>query len=437
MQVYQGLDIVTNKVDAEEQELAKHHMISFLDPRHRFSVIDFRDKSLCIIDDLMKNNLLPIVVGGTNYYIESLVWNSFLLGSRDSPSRLEPIKNSLHGEDADGSKVSTLIDLEARSLKDAPKEHLHNEEDLEDVDKFFGKVIYNDAFENVESEKLWRILERVDPSSAHSYHLKDKRRIIRCLQTIQREQRNYSDILREVNKSEQSDRISLGGPLRYQPTCVFWLNCETSLLEEILDKRVDDMLNKGLLAELEKFHATYNRERITGTNEHDYTKGIFQTIGFKEFHNYLTLNDDLAGTDEANEILRASIEGLKLSTKRFAKRQLRWIRRRFLQSGTRDLPPVFKLTTTTDENDWDQQVRRPAFEIIESIIERRPLSEELARLRQEPEIQPVKNYPGKFYCEPCKRTFIGSHYIEAHLKSRIHDRCVSKKKKQEVASEGT
>uniref|UniRef100_A0A8C5T4S6 Uncharacterized protein n=1 Tax=Malurus cyaneus samueli TaxID=2593467 RepID=A0A8C5T4S6_9PASS len=68
--VYKGLDIITNKVSPQEQRLCRHHMISFVDPLvSNYTVVDFRDKAVPVI-----SFDIPIVVGGTNYYIESLLW---------------------------------------------------------------------------------------------------------------------------------------------------------------------------------------------------------------------------------------------------------------------------------------------------------------------------------------------------------------------------
>uniref|UniRef100_A0A3Q4I8R9 tRNA isopentenyltransferase 1 n=1 Tax=Neolamprologus brichardi TaxID=32507 RepID=A0A3Q4I8R9_NEOBR len=77
LQVYQGLDIVTNKVTAEERNQCTHHMIGFVDPLvSTYTVVDFRNKAVALISFL--ENKLPIIVGGTNYYIESLLWKVLL-----------------------------------------------------------------------------------------------------------------------------------------------------------------------------------------------------------------------------------------------------------------------------------------------------------------------------------------------------------------------
>lgn len=80
MQVYKGLDIVTNKVTTEEACGVSHHMISFLDPLTiGFNVVHFRNKALKIIDDLHARNKLPVIVGGTNYYNEAVLWKNLLV----------------------------------------------------------------------------------------------------------------------------------------------------------------------------------------------------------------------------------------------------------------------------------------------------------------------------------------------------------------------
>lgn len=442
MQVYKGLDIVTNKVTEDEQQQAQHHMINFIDPMSRYSVIDFRNKSLDIISNLHSQKKLPIVVGGTNYYIESLLWKAFTL----EPTFKQPPKRD-YEEDAleIGDKLrdqnETLIDSEAKYLDSVPGTIRHTEDDLEDVDKFFSKRIYNDGFAHIDSEKLWNILEQVDRNMAHLYHPHDKRRIIRILQVIQENKgtKSYSDILKEVNKSSTNEE-SLGGPLRFNATCVIWLQCDNGVLDKIMDDRVDSMLSKGLLAELESFHDEYNKRRLSEGKWPDYDKGIFQTIGFKEFHDYLKLDVETKTSDDGKEILKRSIERMKLSTRRYARRQLKWIRRRFLQKGTRELPPLFKLTTAFDETGWQKQVHQPAMSIVEQFIKGDNIDENLLAYKQEPEEQGVANKPGKLHCEVCDRVLIGTHYIDVHLKSRNHRSNLNKRNqsvKRQRTSENT
>lgn len=425
MQVYKGLDIVTNKVTEEEQRQARHHMINFLDPLSRYSVIDFRNKSLDLINAMHEREVLPIVVGGTNYYIESILWKGFILGPT-----LKSAKRAFE-EPTDGDQeANTLIDSEAKLLGGQAGETLHTQEDLEDVEKFFSKRIYNDGFANVDSVKLWNLLEKVDPKAAHIYHPHDKRRIIRSLQVCQERNSSYTAQLADVNKSEVGEKFSLGGPLRYGDTLVIWLQCDNGTLDKIMDERVDKMLSRGLLAELEGFHDQYNKQRLLDGRKPEYDKGIFQTIGFKEFHDYLMLEPDSCASPEGNEVLRKAIDRMKISTRQYARKQLKWIRRRFLQSGTRDLPVMFKLQTAFDEEGWHERVQKPAFDIVSCFMNNQKLSDELSVYRVEPDKQELINEPGKFHCDVCDRVFIGSVNINSHLNSRTHHKSVERSKRQ-------
>lgn len=412
MQVYKGLDIVTNKVTEEEQIQAKHHMIDVLEPHQRFNVIDFRLRSLSILDDLLEAKKLPIIVGGTNYYMESIIWKNFLLGPT----------NELTEANKESPDSSTTIDAEIKLIRDLPDECLHTKDDIKDVETFFSKPIYNFGLRHIESESLWEILEQVDPKTAHWFHPRDKRRIVRCLQVIQEKRKTYGEMLTDVNKSEHGDKSSLGGPLRFSPTCVIWLSCDKDILHKALEDRVDLMLERGLLAELERFHLEYNAKRLASGQEANYEQGIFQTIGFKEFHDYLTMSETERASDKGQKVLQTSIQAMKQSTKRYAKRQLSWIKRRFLQPGARDLPPIFKLPTVFDESKWQDSVMKPAIEIVDSFVSDRPLEDASKALQAELEDIERDNQPGKYYCETCDKIFIGSKTIETHLKSRVHKR---------------
>lgn len=409
MQLYKNLDIVTNKVSLEEQALAKHHMIDILQPTQRYSVVDFRDKCLDIITNIFEQSKLPIVVGGTNYYIEALLWKSFLVKDQN---------NDAHDNGA------TFFDSESAILKTLDASQIHNDDDLKDVDRFFSKTIYADGFAHIKSEQLWKILEIVDPDSAHYYHPNDKRRIIRCLQVYQRHGRDFTEIVNDQNIIDADKQLSsLGGTLRYDDTCVLWIDCDTKVLEQVIDERLNDMWNRGLLSELEAFHDEYNKRRTKDDQQPDYTKGIYQTIGFKEFHNYLMMDSDQRQSETGKKELYKSIRSMRQSTKNYVKRQLRWIRRRFLNGNLRDLPPVYRLKASFDETGWIESVREPAFKIVDSHL--RGASREVMDMREDPIDVGEKMRPGKLYCEVCDKLLIGSRQLEAHMNSRSHRRRAS------------
>lgn len=73
MQVYKGLDIVTNKVTEEERRGVPHHLLGFVDPNVDFTTVDFRCHASAAVESIVRRNRLPIIVGGSNSYIKALV----------------------------------------------------------------------------------------------------------------------------------------------------------------------------------------------------------------------------------------------------------------------------------------------------------------------------------------------------------------------------
>uniref|UniRef100_A0A3B3VJ71 tRNA dimethylallyltransferase n=1 Tax=Poecilia latipinna TaxID=48699 RepID=A0A3B3VJ71_9TELE len=270
MQVYKGLDIITNKVTAEERAQCAHHMLDFVDPLVRtYTVVDFRNKAL-------DRNKLPIVVGGTNYYIESLLWK-VLLDTEDS------------GDGADGGQSRKM-----------------------ELEKLGG-------------EELHKRLAEVDPKMASMLHPNDKRKVARSLQIHNDTGVPHSRWLEEQRQGGDG----LGGPLRFPDPCIFWLHADMEALDQRLDARVDEMLATGLLNELQDFHLRYNRQKLQDESQ-DYQHGIFQSIGFKEFHDYLTAPES-SSQQERDKLRDKGVEALKIATKRYARKQNKWVRNRFLK----------------------------------------------------------------------------------------------------------
>ncbi|KAA8586138.1 hypothetical protein FQN60_007707, partial [Etheostoma spectabile] len=309
LQVYQGLDIITNKVTAEERAQCRHHMIGFVDPLvSSYTVVDFRNKALALIsfprnvlkqistrcrhpvtsslpasniDDMHSRNRLPVVVGGTNYYIESLLWRVLL----DTGENEEP------GDGGDG----------------APNRKL-------ELEKLGGA-------------ELHKRLAEVDPKMAAMLHPNDRRKIARSLQVHEETGVCHSRWLEEQREQEGGD--GLGGPLRYPDPCIFWLHAEMDALDKRLDARVDQMLSAGLIEELRDFHVRYNQQKVQDDSQ-NYQQGIFQSIGFKEFHDYLTAPE--SSTQQEKDTLRdKGVEALKIATRRYARKQNKWVRNRFLK----------------------------------------------------------------------------------------------------------
>ncbi|XP_075969022.1 tRNA dimethylallyltransferase isoform X3 [Anarhichas minor] len=283
MQVYQGLDIITNKVTAEERAQCRHHMISFVDPLvSSYTVVDFRNKALALIDDMHSRNKLPVVVGGTNYYIESLLWRVLLNTAQEIE---EPV---------DGGDEAANRKLELEKLGGA---------------------------------ELHKRLAEVDPKMAAMLHPNDKRKIARSLQIHEETGVSHSRWLEEQRGQEGGD--GLGGPLRYPDPCIFWLHADMDALDKRLDARVDEMLSAGLVEELRDFHVRYNQQKVHDDSQ-NYQHGIFQSIGFKEFHDYLTAPES-SSQQEKDALRDKGIEALKIATRRYARKQNKWVRNRFLK----------------------------------------------------------------------------------------------------------
>ncbi|XP_053949251.1 tRNA dimethylallyltransferase-like [Anastrepha ludens] len=117
---------------------------------------------------------------------------------------------------------------------------------------------------------------------------------------------------------EQPGGNRLGGPLRYPHTILFWLRCNQDVLNERLDKRVDAMLEQGLLREIRAFHNEHNIDKSNTDNSTTYTRGVLQTIGFKEFMPYLE-QFNAANDQKIEEYLR--LNSYKMPTEEHFKAQ--------------------------------------------------------------------------------------------------------------------
>lgn len=378
MQVYQGLDIITNKVTAEERAQCRHHMISFVDPLvSSYTVLDFRNKALALIDEMHGRDKLPVVVGGTNYYIESLLWRVLLDTGQENE------------EPGEGGEGATDRKLELEKLGGA---------------------------------ELHKRLAEVDPKMAAMLHPNDKRKIARSLQVHEETGVPHSRWLEEQRGQEGGD--GLGGPLRYPDPCIFWLHADMDALDRRLDARVDQMLAAGLVEELRDFHVRYNRQKVQDDSQ-NYQHGIFQSIGFKEFHDYLTAPEST--TQQERDALRdKGVEALKIATRRYARKQNKWVRNRFLKRPGDNVPVVYGLDVT-DVSRWEEAVLDPALQILDCLSK-----------GDEPAIQPIRvqeagqrNKRSRHTCDLCDKVIIGDLEWTAHLKSKKHHYHVRKKRKSE------
>lgn len=189
MQIYKGFNIGTAKVTEEEMQGIKHHMIDIVEANDNFSVKEYRDMAYKIIDKLHAENKIPIVVGGTGLYINSLIYNL----NFDDNNADEDIRN-----------------------------------------------ILNNLLEEKGIEYIRNILKHVDEESYNKLHLNDYKRNIRALEYFLCKNEKYSD-------KENQFRVDNGKYEWY----LYALTRDRVELYRDIDTRVDDMLKDGLLDEFE------------------------------------------------------------------------------------------------------------------------------------------------------------------------------------------
>lgn len=191
MQIYKNMDIATAKPNENELAQAKHYLIGFLDPDESFSVAKYKELAIGTIDNILKRGKLPIVVGGTGLYIDTLVKNT------------------------------EFFDYEKSDVREKLEERLKNE-----------------GIEVLLSE-----LQQVDPISAEKLHTNDVKRIIRALEVyyITGETITRQCELSHLNESKY----------RF---CTIGLTAENrQYLYDRINKRVDLMLQEGLIEEAKAF----------------------------------------------------------------------------------------------------------------------------------------------------------------------------------------
>ncbi|XP_048356883.1 tRNA dimethylallyltransferase isoform X2 [Sphaerodactylus townsendi] len=341
-------------------------MISFVDPLvTNYTVVDFRNKATALIEDLFARKKIPVVVGGTNYYIESLLWKVLI----------EPGEKTKTPGPAGGA-ADRKVELE-----------------------------------KLDGEELHRLLKQVDPEMADRLHPHDKRKVARSLQVYEETGFTHSKLL-QMQQDEEGGG-PLGGPLKYPNSCILWLYAEQAVLDERLDTRVDDMLAAGLLEELRDFHRRYNQEKVAESCQ-DYQHGIFQSIGFKEFHEFL-VTEGKCPAEQSEQLLNKGIEALKLVTRRYARKQNKWVKNRFLKRPGPNAPLVYGLEVS-DLSQWEEKVLEPAIQIVDSFLQGWPSPVEPIKM----ELEPEENKRRSHECEVCNKIIIGDREWKAHVKSKSH-----------------
>jgi len=244
MQIYEDMDIGTAKPTVEEMDGVKHYLIGNVSPTVRYSVASFKKDAINAINDILSKGKTPIIVGGTGLYVDSLV-------------------NGIEYDDLE-------IDLKYRN-------------ELEEKAQTEGlSSLYNKAME-------------IDPEAMKKISQNDKKRIFRVLEIYNATGKNKTEQEIESRKKEN--------PYNY---IVFAIDMPREKLYERINKRVDIMIENGLVDEVK-----------TLINKYEQLPTAIQGLGYKEVVEYL--NNELT--------FEEMVEKVKMETRRYAKRQLTWFRR--------------------------------------------------------------------------------------------------------------
>lgn len=245
MQVYKDMDIGTAKPTLEEQEGIPHHMLSVAEPWEDFSVSRYCAMADPIVEDILRRGKSPIIVGGTGLYMDALIrGNAF-----------------------------------------APCPSTGRREELEALAASQG------------IEAVIEKLQKVDPESAARLHPSDQKRIIRAMEVYL----ETGMTITEHNRKTQEI------PPKYQPIRFALTDRQRQTLYDRIDRRVDAMVEAGLMEEIQGLLARGIPEKCTA----------MQAIGYKEF--VAALHGECSMDEAARQV--------KQSSRRYAKRQLTWFRR--------------------------------------------------------------------------------------------------------------
>ena len=245
MQVYKHMDIGSAKIKKEEMEGIPHYLIDVLEPDEEFHVVRFQEMAQEAMKEIYSKGKIPILTGGTGFYIQAVVKD---------------------------------IDFSQDTEKSSVRERLEN------------------LAQEKGGEYLHELLAQRDPESAEKIHPNNIKRVIRALEYYELTGEKIS-----LHNEREGEKVS---PYN---TAYFVLSDHRERLYEKIDRRVDQMLDEGLVEEVRRLaQMGYTRDMIS-----------MQGLGYKEILAYL----------EGEYSLEEAVYVLKRDTRHFAKRQLTWFRR--------------------------------------------------------------------------------------------------------------
>ena len=247
MQIYRGMTIGTAAPTAEEMDGVRHHMVAIADPAESWSVARFTEQADLCIGDILRRGKCPVLVGGTGLYLDSI-----LSGRTFAPGH-------------SGGEIRKSLQAEL-------------------------------AREGIES--LYRQLREIDAETAARLPIRDEKRILRALEV-------YRETGETITAHDARTRLR---PPKYRACTIGLTFRDRADLYARIDRRVDTMVERGLLREVEALLQTGLPETATA----------LQAIGYKQF---LSVYRGDTPVSEA-------VAEVKLRSRQYAKRQLTWLRRK-------------------------------------------------------------------------------------------------------------
>lgn len=245
MQIYKYMNIGTDKLENDVLKKYKHHCVNIIEPTENYDVSRYVKEASKSIGDILKRNKKPLIVGGTGLYLKALVQPIFR-----GPGKNQKIRDDL----------SKLADEKGNDF-------------------------------------LYEMLKEHDSDYAQKISINDVKRVIRALEVYLLTGKPFSYY--HGAKSESNDN----------PYYNYYLICLTRTKEKLynsINKRVDEMVERGLIEEVSELWQKYNKANLNA----------FLGIGYKQIIEYL----------QGKSSREIAIENIKIDTRRFAKRQLTWFR---------------------------------------------------------------------------------------------------------------
>jgi len=241
MQVYKYMDIGTAKITKEEMEGIPHHMLDVCEPTKSYSIGDYKDAAKTCVEDILSRGKLPMVVGGTGFYIHALLYDTDF-GNQEADPRIR-----------------------------------------ERIEKEYDELGAGYVFDR---------LKVVDPDAAATMHMNNKKRVVRALEFY------------ETNGYRISEHNTLSQAQKSPYDYIFLvLNRDREALYQLIDKRVDMMMEAGLAQEIQRLLEM-------GCRPGDVP---MQGIGYKEFFDC----DDIETT----------VYNIKNNSHHYSKKQITWFKR--------------------------------------------------------------------------------------------------------------